>query len=169
MRGQGVDPIAELERRLAQLEARPSGDRVVLVQQAASAADKRDVPESENQPSDPADEAKLLAQKQAAATDALEARLLRETPDPAFNGEATRAAREGVETGGGSRVASVECVSSMCKVVTTHDTLEDQSSIGTKIEKVPFFGEGTYFSYERDVTPPRTTLYVVRPGHSFRE
>jgi hypothetical protein len=73
-----------------------------------------------------------------------------------------------VEDGPGSRVEAVECVSSLCKVVVTHDSLDEQRGLGTKVERVPFFGEGTYFSYERDVLPPRTTLYVVRQGHSFQ-
>jgi len=167
-RGNSTDRIEYLEQRIAELEARASAERVVVVQQPTWPPDQREVSESEKQPSDPAAEAQIAAQKAAAAA-GLEARMQKENPDPAYGREATRLAREGVEVGGGSRVASVECVTSMCKVVTTHDTLEEQSKLATKVETSPFFGAGTYFSYERDVTPPRTTLYVIRAGHKFRE
>jgi hypothetical protein len=163
--------ISAIERRLAELETRPSHERVVYVHGSAQPPAQA-APHSDASPPEapaPVDEARMMLEKQTAATALLDARFVNETPDPAFSREATQAARQGVEDRPGSRVATVECVSSLCKVVITHDSLEEQRGIGTKVESVPLFGEGTYFSYERDVVPPRTTLYVVRRGHSFQE
>jgi hypothetical protein len=159
--------VAELRRRLAELEARPNGDRVVVVQQPSELAARAEAAEKDAPAREPEDD-RPLAEKVAAAADALEVRFLGEPPDPAFTREATQSARYGVEVGGGSRVASVDCVRSMCKVVTTHDTSEEQMTIASKVEMVPFFQPGTYFSYERSALPLKTTLYVIRPGHSFR-
>jgi hypothetical protein len=163
-----TDPAVSLETRIAALESRPARERVVFVERPFVGSAQSSDPETPaSEP--PGDPSKQASTEDRAAVAKLEARFRRESFDPAFAREAAAAAREGLESGGHSRVDSIECAKSMCKIVVTHDNLDEQTEVANRVQAVPFFAESTYYSYERDATPPRTTLYVARAGHNLRD
>ena len=89
--------VTKLARRLAQLEARPTAERVMILQQSPQRVAHTAPSESPQAPLDPAGQ----AEQQAATTDKLEARFIREAPNPASTREAAEVARQG--SGGGRR------------------------------------------------------------------
>jgi hypothetical protein len=65
-------------------------------------------------------------------------------------------------------LVEAECGTSLCRVVLVHPSLADQKAIDELGAHAPF-DQGTYYHYTGDESAPRTTLYVVREGHSIRE
>jgi hypothetical protein len=66
----------------------------------------------------------------------------------------------------GTKLDTVECAATLCRVVVRHDTREDQRNLADIRHQEPF-QQGIYFDYDHAAL--KTTMFVLRRGHSFRE
>lgn len=107
--------------------------------------------------------------QQQTATD-LDVRMAKEPADAAWGRQVTFEIREAVGAGAPSaRVVEAECASSLCRVVLTHDSPNDQKGLGEALASLGPFRHGVFFDYDEDSVPPSTSIYVIREGRSFRD
>jgi hypothetical protein len=161
--------FAALKRDVKKLQSEP---RVVAVsaaqqQQAATEAESA----AEDQPAAPAAAAELTPEQRMDSTASdLDARLASEHRDTAWSSEMTGQIRNAVSANApAARLLESECAASLCRVVLAHDSLEDQKNASFALAAVPPFHAGVFYHYDRDPSTPKTSLYVLREGHSFRE
>lgn len=88
--------------------------------------------------------------------------------DAAWSLETTRTIRGALGTGlEGARVEEAGCASSLCRIVFTHTAPDGQRELSGRIDALDTFKTGLFFDYDKESTPPRTTLYVLREGRPF--
>lgn len=103
------------------------------------------------------------------ATD-LDVRMAREPADASWGRQAAAEIREAVVAGAPSaRILETECATSLCRVVVAHDSTDDQKGLGTALASLGPFRHGVFFHYDPDSASPRTSMYVIREGYSFRD
>jgi hypothetical protein len=103
-------------------------------------------------------------------TETLESRFAGEGIDVDWSRKATqdlRAALAGRDAQ--TRLTGVDCATSLCKVVMEHESPEAQRELASAIGELPPFRAGVVYRYDKNGEAPRTTLYVLREGHDFRE
>jgi hypothetical protein len=157
-----TEPAWALRRDVEVLPARPERPR--LVQQPV--ADVRDA--ATGSPSaDPAGEPSVS--DPAEITQRLEATYASEPPDRASSEKleaALGAALAARSTG--TVVSAARCAASLCKVTLVHETVDAQRDLASHVASIPAVRDGAFYAYE-DSERPRTVLYIVRPGHAFRD
>ncbi len=98
----------------------------------------------------------------------LGARFDAEPVDAGWRLEKVRAIRDALASAAGSNhVDQADCASTLCKVVITHPNPRAQQEFASGIVNLDPFKAGLFFDYEDD--PPRTTVYVIREGHTFAD
>jgi hypothetical protein len=98
-------------------------------------------------------------------TEALERKYATEPVDRSWGNKQTDDIRNAIgETVPGTRLASVQCASSLCKVVLQHDTAAAQHDVASHLGGLPAMRAGIFYRYDEDPNQPRTTLYVLREG-----
>lgn len=159
--------IESLKRELSQLKAEPK-------MYVMTAPKENAVPAVESETkaaAPPADKAELTPQQRLDQTAAdLDVRMAKEPADAAWGRQATAEIRDAVARGlPSARILETECATSMCRVLLAHDSPEDQKGVGTALPSLAPFRHGVFFHQDLDSAPPKTSLYVVREGYSFRE
>ena len=155
------DPIRTLEREVDALRARVDRPRVT-----ATAADERPAGGAASPGESPPRPARVYEPAEIAAM--LDVYHASEPPDPRWTDD-LRAALAGVGGGPGTTVTSVQCSRSLCKAAVVHDTAASQRDLASRLVGLPAIAGGVLFDYEDGADPPRTTLYIAREGHSFRD
>jgi hypothetical protein len=100
----------------------------------------------------------------------LASRFAGEYVDRAWSAEAVRSLRSafGPATPG-TQLVEADCASTLCRVVLRHDDRDAQYALGDALAGKEQFGPGVFFDYDKASDPPKTTLFVLRPGASFRD
>lgn len=157
-----ADPVAALRRDVELLQHRLEQPRPLL----HPVADVRDAatgsPSADSAVEPSAIDAVEIAHR-------LEASHTSEPPDRASSDKleaALGAALAGRSSG--TVVSSARCTASLCKVTLVHETVDAQRDLASHVASLPALRDGAFYSYE-DSEPPRTVLYVVRPGHTIRD
>jgi len=101
---------------------------------------------------------------------ALAARFAGEHVDGAWSTETARSLRSvfGPATPG-TRVTEADCASTLCRVVLEHEDRDAQHALGNAIASAEQFAAGVFYDYDKSSDPPKTTLFVLRPGARFRD
>jgi hypothetical protein len=67
----------------------------------------------------------------------------------------------------GATVVAGTCTDELCRLVIEHTQPETQTTLaGTLVEEEAVATEA-YYVYDQASTPPRTTMYLARPGHTL--
>jgi hypothetical protein len=94
--------------------------------------------------------------------DALDEQVRTGAPDPAWRPE--QEAYAALREFSGTRVLSLTCIATFCRVDLSNDSAETKDKLVGEIStKPPFSGSGIAFRYD-DSDPRHVTLYVQRPG-----
>lgn len=103
-------------------------------------------------------------------TRSFEARFASETFDPGWSHSMEHTLRsELVTKATGSTVLESSCATTMCRIVLRHETREAQRQLAYTVSELAPFRAGVFYAYGASADPPRTTLYVMRQGHEFKE
>jgi hypothetical protein len=98
----------------------------------------------------------------------LEARVADEGRDSAWEAAVTGQARSAIGAADpGAHIDELRCGTTLCRVVVSHRSREDQDRIGTSLANEAPFKSGVVYDYDTSAEPPTTTMYVVREGQSF--
>jgi hypothetical protein len=62
----------------------------------------------------------------------------------------------------GVKEQSVDCGSTLCRVVVTHEDQSSQKEMAAKISRIAPFDNEVYYLYDHDSLPRRTTVYFAR-------
>jgi len=158
--------VALLRSEIKQLKGAPR--LIVMPSQPAQAVATPTEEEEEVDPR-PAEVVQPERRHEQAAAE-LEERLANEPREAAWGTAITAQIRESVTARvPNARVLETECGSSLCRVVLSHGSPEDQQAIGQALASEEPFQPGVLYEYDKQANPPRTTLYVLRQGRSFRE
>ena len=103
---------------------------------------------------------------QRAAVTSLEARFTGEELDTAWSTDTERQIKGVVATTPGTKLEEADCASTLCRVVVSHESRQDQRNLAEIRTHEPF-QQGIYFDYDYDAL--KTTMFVLRRGHSFRD
>lgn len=171
--GSAVRPAREntaaLPRELANMKADLAGSRGSTTPVRGAVDPSAAASSSPRHAAHPLDE--LRAQEREAArrvVAAYDQRLREEPPDPAWDGEVKPridgAMTTLASTLPGVKAQSVDCGSTLCRVVVVHEDPGSQKQLTGKISKIPPFDNEVYYAYDHDSSPPKTTLYVARTG-----
>lgn len=115
----------------------------------------------------PEEQERLITEEIAARGDLIAAHMSSEPVDTAWGTKTDRAVRDVVSTQlPGSQVTGIKCGSTICEVSFTHDSLQDQHDVG-KLAEIHPFETAAIYRYQKDVVPPRTTVYFAREGASL--
>jgi hypothetical protein len=161
------DEIVALRRDVALLKTRstipPPGLLVVPV-------GEKPEKDTRSAPPDPA-VARAQAEEQVRqVTETLERKVATEPVDRSWGDKQSAEIRNAIGEGiAGTRLSSVQCAASLCKVVLQHDTAAAQHEAAPKLGGLPPMRAGVFYHYDEDPNQPRTTLYVLREGFDFHE
>jgi hypothetical protein len=109
-----------------------------------------------------------VAEQRKAVIAGLEGRLGAEAHDPQWSRTRADEIRGGFATAMPDvNVLSADCATTVCKVVVQHADVESQAGLMEKATEVQSLDVETYFVFDKEASPPRTTLYMGRPGHSL--
>ena len=107
-------------------------------------------------------------QRHAQTAADLQLKLESETIDAQWSRSMVRELRETVSAAvPGARVLQTDCATSLCRVVLAHDSEEEQRGLAHQVAAAKPFQEGVFYDYDQSEGALKTTLYVLRPGHSF--
>jgi hypothetical protein len=110
------------------------------------------------------------AARQAEAATQLQAKFEQETLDAGWALPMVRSIRGSIASlAPTARLLAADCATSLCRVVLEHQSDEDQRNIAGQVVASEPFKEGVFYDYQHGAGPPKTTLYVIRQGHSFRD
>ncbi|MBC8131378.1 MAG: hypothetical protein H7X95_00245 [Deltaproteobacteria bacterium] len=105
------------------------------------------------------------AEQKKLLSDTLEGQFQGEHPDPAWSPARSSAIKDAVAHSlPGTRTVAVECATTLCRVVVQHDDEDSQSALVDKASEVPDLDTETFFIFDKESTPPRTTMYMARAG-----
>ena len=105
------------------------------------------------------------AEEEAMFAAPLEEAFKAQRPDPSWSSaRATEIKGAMVQSLPGTRVLAAECQTTLCRVVVEHDDDESQSSLADKAPTIPSLDVETFLFFDKQSTPPRTTMYLARPG-----
>lgn len=111
-----------------------------------------------------------LTARQAEAAAQLQAKFEQESLDANWALPMVRSIRGSIATSAPTaRLLEAECATSLCRVVLEHPSDEDQRSIAGQVMASEPFTEGVFYDYQHGSATPKTTLYVIRQGYSFRD
>ncbi len=160
--GEPASELSELKREVQLLKAKSKLPQVFVVGSAQATTDQRP-PNAEEQDA-------IAQDRQRRVAASLEHKLASEVVDTAWSRKRTQDIRE-VVAGQDARTAisSVTCASTLCRLVLDHDSLAAQKETTAKLAESEPFDAGVFLSYDEAVTPPRTTLYLLREGHDFHQ
>lgn len=153
------DEVVALKRDVASLK------RAAIVQAGRAAGTALAVPAAQppQRPTAPSRDPEL---HRKLVTDALEGRLSSESGDPGWSGPRVREIKSAFAASlPGVNVVAADCATTLCKVVVEHTDGESQESLTEKAAETEGLDGETYFLFDRDASPPRTTLYMGRSGH----
>ena len=164
---QGADPAAEdvatLKREVASLK------RLAVAQAlrplAATPAQPGEPPRG-----DPALPARRFApgEQRKLVGDALESRFAGEPIDPSWSAARVQMLRETFARSlPGINVTQAACASTLCKLAVEHSDGESQTALMEKLSGAEGVDAEVYYLFDREAVPPRTTLYVARPGQTL--
>ena len=107
-------------------------------------------------------------QRHAQTAADLQLKLESETIDAQWSRSMVRELRETVSAAvPAARVLQTDCATSLCRVVLAHDSEEEQRGLAHQVAATEPFQEGVFYDYDQSQGALKTTLYVLRPGHSF--
>jgi hypothetical protein len=169
--------VAALRREVAALRSesrreREQAERVLVTADSAPALAEGG-PATTPPPAQPASPTEVVRERaerarevQRAAVTSLEARFTGEELDTAWSTDTERQIKGVVGATLGAKLEEVECASTLCRVVVSHGSRQDQRNLAEIRTHEPF-QQGIYFDYDYDAL--KTTMFVLRRGHSFRE
>jgi hypothetical protein len=165
--GADVD-LATLAREIDALKAKARAPQVLVVAKPTEQAQ----PSAGDQAAAADPEVRLAQakeqQRQAAST--LDKKHASEQVDQVWSEKQSRGIRDAVASKDPRTVvAAVNCASSLCKIVLNHDSEDAQRQVANNLGELEPFRAGVFYSYDESANPRRTTLYVLREGHDFRE
>jgi hypothetical protein len=100
----------------------------------------------------------------------LETRFKSETPDSFWSRRMSLQIRDVLaEKVPRAELLQVNCAATLCRVVVRHDDSANQARFGQQVTWLEPFRPGVLYDYDRVSDPPRTTMLVLREGHSFRD
>lgn len=100
--------------------------------------------------------------------DELEKIFTSEPVDAAWRLETLRTIRSALGNGlENSHVDEADCASTLCRIVFSHTTPDAQRELSGQIAGLDTFKTALFYDYDKESTPARTTLYVLREGHAF--
>jgi hypothetical protein len=101
-------------------------------------------------------------------TEALEGRLNGESVDPGWSAGRVSAIKTAFATAMPDvSILSADCATTLCKVVVQHTDSESQAGLMEKASDVEALSTETFFLFDKEATPPRTTLYMARAGEKL--
>ncbi|HEU4577824.1 MAG TPA: hypothetical protein VFS67_06200 [Polyangiaceae bacterium] len=173
LRGQVQALRAKVEGLQAHVDALRKQVAVIREDMASSATTTAVAPALRAPTASLSDTSEVLeanAEEQQELFSSLEARLESEPVDAEWSTHTVREIREVAAANlPRTRLDGVECGASMCRVAFHHDSREDQLGIGRTLGRLPPFSTGAVYDYDFESDPPKTTLFLVRPGSEFRE
>ena len=102
--------------------------------------------------------------------EALDRRLTEEGVDKAWADKTAETIRSATAAHlPGTRVSALNCASTLCRITFTHENASELQLVGKEFASLEPFSEGTYYRYDQESSPPRTTLYVMRSGQGIAE
>ena len=156
------DEIVALRRDVALLKARSTSPTPGLLMVPVGEKPKEEAPAAAP---DPAVARAKTEEQVTQVTEALEHKYATEPVDRSWGDKQTDDIRNAIgESVPGTRLASVQCASSLCKVVLQHETAAAQHEIASHLGGLPAMRAGVFYHYDEDPNQPRTTLYVLREG-----
>jgi hypothetical protein len=164
------DELASLKREVARLQAKPPFriDLGALRETKGAARAESAVP-AEIERADVA----TLEEEQRQRNNEMAARLsrvlAREPAEVAFRDRVADQVKDAVKDVAGTWLEPVECGGSLCRVILRNPDTAAHAQIATQIAgRSPDDAE---VLYQRDLeaTPPKTTLYVIRKGHTLHD
>ena len=157
-----TDEIAALRRDVAVLKAKSASPTPELLMVPVGEKAKDDPPAAAPDPVAVQAQAEEQARQ---VTEALERKYVTEPVDRSWGDKESDEIRNAIGDGlRGTRLTSVQCASSLCKVVLDHDTAADQHEAARQMTRLAPNHAGVFFHYDEDPNQPRTTLYVLREG-----
>lgn len=152
------DELAELRREMATLK-RMSAAQTVRAPAPATEAQR---PREEAKPSiarlPPAEQKRLL-------TEALETQYGREGVDATWSPARVTEIKTAFGALPDVTVVAAECASTLCRVLVQHADADSQGSLMERTAETEGLGTQTIYLFDKEATPPRTTLYIARAGH----
>ena len=164
--GTSAQDLDALRGEIEALKRRSSAGPIYLVAPAPAA----EVKASNTSDPSPEEAARQSRERVREAENQLAERFAHEGIDREWSTKTVRQIQDAVSLNApGTRLSKAECASSLCRVVLTHDTEDIQREIGTVIAGLQPFQAGVFYSYDHESQPPKTTLFVARPGANFRD
>ena len=156
---QARDDIEALRREVASLKRMTAASALVTSPTPAEPA-----PAPPASPRPPRKHMTQEEEEEALATP-LEEAFKSQGPDPSWSSARTIEIKDAVaQSLPGTRVLAAECQTTLCRVVVQHDDDESQASLLDKASHVPSLDVETFYFLDKQSTPPRTTMYLARPG-----
>jgi hypothetical protein len=161
-----ADELGALRREVDSLKNKSEMPRVQYVARETVAPSPAAPPPSAA-PSQSPEEAE---QRHREAFAELEARFAAETIDSSWSVNTVREIKDAITANAsGTQLVEAECATSLCRIVLSHDDAEAQKQLGFSLVNQASFQVGVMYDYDYSSTPPKTTLLVLREGHSFRD
>jgi hypothetical protein len=153
--------LDELKREMASLK-RVTVAQAMYAQKAAAAAPADQTKPARARPAlPPAEQRRVL-------TELLDGRYNGESVDPSWSvGRATAIKTAFATAMPDVNVVAADCATTLCKVVVQHTDGESQAGLMERASEVEALGTETFFLFDKDATPPRTTLYMARAGEKL--
>ena len=108
------------------------------------------------------------SEQRRALTSALEAHLAGDTIDAGWSrARVEEITHAFVASLSDATVLSVECASTICKAVVENSDLESQATLMDRASDIEGLDVEKFYVFDKDATPPRTTIYLGRPGHKL--
>jgi hypothetical protein len=160
---EAVSELSALRAEVAQLRDRQNREVGLLaasaVSNAAAAPAQREEPLTQEQIAVKSEE------KSARIAETLAQKVHSERIDVDWSASATAQIRTTFKTTlPGTEVMDAQCASTLCRIVVRHPEKGDQDEMAHKLARQEPFAQGTFFRYDRQSDPPKTTLFVLRDG-----
>lgn len=139
------------------------------LQRQASQAPTVPVPAAQPEAELSAAEQQVAAQELRKETlDTFEEVLAKEQVDRAWATTVAGQVRETLASNApATRLLESSCAATLCRIVVAHESLDQQREVGMLLGTSEPFRHGVFYDHDSEANPPRSTLYVMREGHSF--
>jgi histone H3/H4 len=164
--GAPVSASDDTAQELATLKGEVASLKKIAVAQAlrpalAAAADKPARTESAARHLPPAEQRRMVKE-------ALEGRFDSEAADPRWSAGRVQVLRDTfAHSMPEMNVVAADCATTLCRVTVEHTDVENQDSLMEKISSADGVEAEILYLFDKEATPPRTTLYIARPGHTL--
>jgi hypothetical protein len=154
-----ADELDQLKREMASLKRLTVAQAIHAQKAPAAAPSSAEARPTRGKPAlPPAEQRRVL-------TETLDGRYNGESVDPSWSAGRVTAIKAAFATAMPDvNVIAADCATTLCKVVLVHEDGESQSGLMERASEVEALATETFFLFDKDTTPPRTTLYMARAG-----